>query len=213
MKKILNKELFTRIISVLVFIPLVILPIIYSKYISLAIFLIFISIITFEINEMKSNKRVYFNFYLFISILSFFLFLLLLVTEKIHALELLIVILIIWQFDTFSFLGGKAIGGYKLMPNISAGKTVSGLICGIMFTILFTELILNSFFSHYNKSIVFTLIIIFLSFVGDTIVSLLKRYSGIKDSGTIMPGHGGLLDRFDSFILVFFIIGLSNFII
>ena len=71
------------------------------------------------------------------------------------------------------------------MPTISAGKTVSGLICGIIFTILFTELILNSFFPHYNKSIVFTLIIIFLSFVGDTTVSLLKRYSGIKDSGNI----------------------------
>ena len=137
----------------------------------------------------------------------------LLVTEKMQTIELMIVILIIWQFDTFSFLGGKTIGGYKLMPNISAGKTVSGLICGIILTILFTELILNSFFFYYNKTIIFTLIIVFLSFVGDTIVSLLKRYAEIKDSGNIMPGHGGLLDRFDSFIFVFVIIGLSNLII
>jgi len=52
--------------------------------------------------------------------------------------------------------------------------------------------------------------ILIMSFLGDSLVSLLKRYASIKDSGNIMPGHGGLLDRFDSFIMVFFIIGLTS---
>jgi len=64
-----------------------------------------------------------------------------------------------------------------------------------------------------NLPIIFTILIVILSFIGDTSVSLLKRYASIKDSGIIMPGHGGLLDRFDSFIMVFFIYGISNLVI
>ena len=64
----------------------------------------------------------------------------------------------------------------------------------------------------YELSIYFIALIIVLSFFGDTLVSILKRYASIKDTGNIMPGHGGLLDRFDSFIAVFFVIGTLNLI-
>ena len=96
------------------------------------------------------------------------------------------------------------------MPKISSGKTVSGLVTGVLATVLLIESIIYYFGIEYKFSIYITLFIIVLSFVGDTVVSMLKRHASIKDSGKIMPGHGGLLDRFDSFIFVFLIFGISN---
>ena len=144
------------------------------------------------------------------TVLSFFLFLFLLITEIVPLFFILATIATIWLFDTFSYIGGKIIGGAKLMPKISSGKTVSGLITGIFMTVLIIQLLFYYLEIEFKFSIYFTISIIALSFVGDTIVSMLKRYASIKDSGKIMPGHGGLLDRFDSFIFVFLIFGISS---
>ena len=96
------------------------------------------------------------------------------------------------------------------MPKISSGKTVSGFVTGVFVTVFLIELMIYYLGIEYKFSIYYTLFIIVLSFVGDTVVSMLKRYASIKDSGKIMPGHGGLLDRFDSFIIVFLIFGISS---
>ena len=96
------------------------------------------------------------------------------------------------------------------MPKISSGKTLSGFITGLFVTVLLIQLLFNYLEIEYKFSIYYTLFIIVLSFVGDTIVSMLKRYASVKDSGKIMPGHGGLLDRFDSFIIVFLILGVLS---
>ena len=212
MNSIFNKEFLYRIISVLIFIPIVILPLLFSNYAALIIYLLIASIILSEIHRMKVKVKDVniFNIYILISITSFFLFLLILVTEKLENYTIIALIFIIWLFDTFSYLGGKIIGGIKLMPRISSGKTFSGLIIGVLMTLLSTEIILYLFNISYSLSIIYTLIIIVLAFMGDVSVSILKRYASIKDSGNIMPGHGGLLDRFDSFIAVFFIIGIIN---
>tara|TARA_B000000609_G_C23854310_1_gene179614 strand:- start:6 stop:494 length:489 start_codon:yes stop_codon:yes gene_type:complete len=161
---------------------------------------------------MKNKNRSYlvFNLYLVIAVLSFFLFLFLLITEIVSLLFIITTIATIWLFDTFSYIGGKIIGGAKLMPKISSGKTLSGLITGVFVTVLLIQLLFYYLEIKYKFSIYYTLFIIVLSFVGDTVVSMLKRYASIKDSGKIMPGHGGLLDRFDSFIIVFLIFGISS---
>ncbi len=207
-----TKELIYRLGSVIVFVPLVILPLIYNNYFSVIVFLFITSIICLEINQMKNKKRSYliFNLYLAFTILSFFLFLFLLITEIVSLFFILATIVTIWLFDTFSYVGGKIIGGAKLMPKISSGKTVSGFISGVFMTVLLIQLLFFYLESEYKFSIYYTLFIIALSFVGDTVVSMLKRYASIKDSGKIMPGHGGLLDRFDSFIIVFLIFGISS---
>ncbi len=212
MSDFFTKELLYRLGSVIVFVPLVILPLIYNYYFSLIIFLLITSIICFEINQMKNKNRKYliFNIYLAITVLSFFLFLFLLITEIVSNLFLLSIIATIWLFDTFSYIGGKIIGGIKLMPKISSGKTVSGFVTGVFVTVFLIELMIYYLGIEYKFSIYYTLFIIVLSFVGDTVVSMLKRYASIKDSGKIMPGHGGLLDRFDSFIIVFLIFGISS---
>ena len=214
MNNFFTKELFFRILSLLIFIPLVVIPLILSKYASVAIYLLFISIILLEINNMKikANKTFIFNSYTLLTVTSFFLFLHLLISNTLLPTSLLMIIFTIWLFDTFSYLGGKIIGGPKLMPKISAGKTFSGLITGIVITLIIVEVIFQSINIPYQFPFYITLLIVILSFMGDTIVSILKRYVSIKDSGNIMPGHGGLLDRFDSFIFVFFIFGLIKII-
>ena len=212
MSNFFTKELLYRLGSVIIFVPLVILPLIYNNYFSLIVFLFITSIICVEINQMKNKNRSYliFNLYMAFTVLSFFLFLFLLITEIVSLLFILATIATIWLFDTFSYIGGKIIGGAKLMSKISSGKTVSGFITGVFVTVLLIQLLFYYLDIEYKFSIYYTLFIIFLSFVGDTVVSVLKRYASIKDSGKIMPGHGGLLDRFDSFIIVFLIIGISS---
>ena len=212
MSDFFTKELLYRLGSVIFFVPLVILPLIYNSYCSVIVFLFITSIICFEINQMKKKNRSYliFNLYLTFTVLSFFLFLFLLITEIVPLLFILATIATIWLFDTFSYIGGKIIGGAKLMPKISSGKTVSGLISGVFMTVLLIQLLFFYLETEYKFSLYYTLFIIALSFVGDTVVSMLKRYASIKDSGKIMPGHGGLLDRFDSFIIVFLIFGVSS---
>ena len=86
------------------------------------------------------------------------------------------------------------------MPSISPGKTLSGLLVGITVTLCiyyFYSIIIYDFSLKYLSYIS---IIILFAFLGDVIASMLKRASSIKDSGYIMPGHGGLLDRLDSFL-------------
>ena len=215
MNKLINKELLYRIISLLIFVPMVILPLLYSNLVSIIIYLIFVSIILNEIYEMKSkaNKLYMYDIYSLITVTAFFLFLLVLITNKLSSLFLVYIIIVVWAFDTFSFLGGKIIGGIKLMPSISSGKTISGLVTGIIMTLVLSAF-MNQIFDNILKiSLFYSIYIITLSFTGDTLVSLLKRHASIKDSGIIMPGHGGLLDRFDSFIFVFFAIGTQYLLI
>lgn len=107
--------------------------------------------------------------------------------------------------DTGAFYTGKLIGRHKLAPKISPGKTIEGSIGGIVVCII-TGLIVNFLFGNPLSSdwtIAFALLVSIASILGDLVESSIKRGAGIKDSGDIVPGHGGVLDRFDSLIFVF----------
>lgn len=107
--------------------------------------------------------------------------------------------------DTGAYFTGLKLGRHKLSPSISPGKTVEGTIGGVVACII-TGLIVNyGFGSPLNSdwTILFSLIIAIAAIFGDLTESTIKRGVGIKDSGTIVPGHGGVLDRFDSLIFVF----------
>ena len=208
--KIFNVEFLKRIISVIFFIPLMILPILYSNILLVVIYLIFNAIVLNELFQMKytaiSSRLI--NLYVPITIFSFFLFIFLIIAEPVTKSLIIEILITIWLFDTFSYLGGNLIGGRKLIPEISKGKTISGLLTGIIFTLLIIQIYKSTHENYEYIYFFYSLIIILFAFVGDTIASIIKRLSNVKDSGTIMPGHGGLFDRFDSFIFVFFVIGI-----
>jgi phosphatidate cytidylyltransferase len=115
--------------------------------------------------------------------------------------------------DSFAFLAGKQFGRHKLAPELSPGKTVEGLIGG-MLSVLMLSLAVAWWLKMPGAQVVsLVLLSLFcglISVVGDLFESLLKREAGQKDSGRILPGHGGVLDRFDSHISVapFFYLGL-----
>lgn len=116
--------------------------------------------------------------------------------------------LLIWMNDTFAYLSGRFFGKHKLLERISPNKTWEGTIGGIVFTIL-GSLAIGFLFDSEN--ILFwtlsALLIAPCSVLGDLLESMLKRNAGVKDSGTLLPGHGGVLDRFDAtlFTVPFFL--------
>lgn len=111
---------------------------------------------------------------------------------------LLFALLIVWAADTGAYFSGKALGRVKLAPNISPGKTWEGVIGGLVAVVLLT--LLRSFWIDTNLAVFvpFCLAVACLSIVGDLTVSMFKRDAGLKDSGSLFPGHGGVLDRIDS---------------
>ncbi|MBX9807155.1 MAG: phosphatidate cytidylyltransferase [Flavobacteriaceae bacterium] len=120
------------------------------------------------------------------------------------------IFILIWTNDTFAFIVGKSIGKTKLFERVSPKKTVEGFIGGIIFAALTGYIISRYYFdpkeSYVKKSIIIwltiALIVSIFGTIGDLIESKFKRNAGVKDSGAIMPGHGGILDRLDSVIFV-----------
>jgi phosphatidate cytidylyltransferase len=118
--------------------------------------------------------------------------------------------IIVWTNDTFAYIIGKSIGKNKLFEKISPKKTIEGFIGGIVFSILAGYLISKYYIKaspqFSEKSIMIwtsiALIVGIVGTIGDLIESKFKRIAGVKDSGKIMPGHGGILDRLDSVIFV-----------
>ncbi len=121
--------------------------------------------------------------------------------------------------DIGGYFFGKFIGGPKL-TSISPNKTYAGVLGSLILVSIFVFLYFNIFelsvFKENNLTIEYYLLAIFLSFIsqlGDLVISFFKRKSGVKDTGNIIPGHGGFLDRVDGMIFVFPIFYLLQFII
>lgn len=109
------------------------------------------------------------------------------------------IILLIWTNDSFAYLVGKNFGKHKLFERISPKKTIEGFVGGFIFSVL-ASLIIARFSTNFTllNWITISIIVSVFGTLGDLIESKFKRQANVKDSGTIMPGHGGLLDRLDS---------------
>ena len=130
---------------------------------------------------------------------------------KINGLFLtLFILLVTWANDTGAYFIGKHFGKRKLWPAISPNKTLEGSVAGIGMGVILGVILTFVFPSlgSFTTTLTLALLITLVGQMGDLIESSWKRTIGVKDSGTILPGHGGILDRFDSLLFSFIILHL-----
>ncbi|MCE7566581.1 phosphatidate cytidylyltransferase [Aliivibrio fischeri] len=118
----------------------------------------------------------------------------------------LLVCLLVWAADSGAYFVGKSFGKRKMSPAVSPNKTIEGLIGGVITAIIIGWGAASAFniqFESTSSMLGIFIATIIISVLGDLVESMFKRASGIKDSGTIIPGHGGILDRIDSLTAAF----------
>ena len=123
-------------------------------------------------------------------------------SDKGFGFEILYFFIIVWAADTFAYFVGRAFGKTKLWPSVSPKKTIEGFIGGAVGAIV-VALIYNHFLQLFSISVLIlsSIAITVFAMYGDLVESKFKRNLEIKDSGALLPGHGGILDRFDGVLL------------
>lgn len=203
----LKSNMLLRIMSALVFGPLFIIAILWLKPLFYILMILVGIAMLCEWYDMTSS-----NIYcllLGLIIVPIPIISLLLLNTQNNRWLLLLYFTIIWSVDTFAMIGGKVIGGLKLAPKISPKKTWSGLLTGaiaagfiaILINLIPYFYIENFYFSTKLRLFMLGFVLALIAQLSDLFISCFKRKFNIKDSGTIIPGHGGVLDRFDSIIL------------
>jgi phosphatidate cytidylyltransferase len=115
-------------------------------------------------------------------------------------LALFTVLIAVWAGDTLAYVGGRLGGRHKMAPSTSPGKTWEGFVCGTAGTVFVAFVALyKQHFLSIPQSVVLGVVLAVAGPLGDLFESLLKRDAGVKDSGTLLGGHGGVLDRLDAF--------------
>ena len=201
----MKKEFEKRILSSLILIPVSFFFIIKGSFFFNFFLIICISIALYEWH-MMSKKKIYYPFGILFLIFSFYTAYFF---REDSLWAFLFIIIICISTDMGGYILGNLFKGPKL-TKISPKKTFSGLIGGYIFSIIFVNIFLNySYLINLDKIefdmliFVLTILISSSSQVGDIIISYFKRLSKIKDTGKIIPGHGGILDRVDGMIFAF----------
>ena len=115
---------------------------------------------------------------------------------------ILYAVILVSTMDIFAYLGGKLFGKRNIIPTVSKGKTVEGTMIGLASTILISYFIKDLMNFNVVYSLIYGFFIGILAFSGDLLESAFKRKIGVKDSGKLIPGHGGLMDRLDGYFIV-----------
>ncbi len=124
-------------------------------------------------------------------------------------LRLLLAVVVCTATDTAAYFTGRALGRHKLAPRVSPGKSREGAIGGVVFAVVFAMLFCQIVSAagygsgRYGAVLLYAVTASAVGQAGDLSLSVIKRIAGVKDYGRIMPGHGGVLDRFDSLLFVF----------
>ena len=204
----MNKELFIRILSSIILLPLVFFFIIKGSIFFNFFIIIMMLISAYEWHFLSLKKYYYIPGFIFI-IFSFYTFYFF--RQESDYLLFLIILTTCIATDIGGYVFGKILKGPKL-TKISPNKTYSGMFGGFVFSVITFYLFVNnlSFFRLANdlqeleiKIIFIVLITSLISQIGDLIISNFKRKSNVKNTGRIIPGHGGLLDRIDGMIFAF----------
>ena len=146
------------------------------------------------------NNHISFIYSNFILISFFLLLEILFMSDGLNLF--LYIVLLITAMDVFAYIGGKLLGKIKIVPKISNGKTVEGTLIGLILTVSIASMIRDLVNLDIYLSMLVGFFIGILSFLGDILESSIKRSVGVKDSGNLIPGHGGLMDRLDGYIIV-----------
>ncbi len=200
----MSNELIKRIISSIFLIPLTFFCIIKGSYFFYFFLILVLLIACFEWHSMSKNKSYYLLGYLFLIMSLFCVFQLRVNTENIIWTFLIVAIICILT-DIGGFVFGKIFKGPKL-TKYSPNKTYSGLIGSYLLPLISIPFIIFfNLFNNFNilNFIIFVFLISSASQFGDIVISYFKRLSKIKDTGSIIPGHGGLLDRIDGMLFAF----------
>ena len=207
----MSKEFIKRVLSSAVLLPLAFYFIIQGSYMLIFFTIICFGIACYEWHMMSKNKFYKIYGFLFL-ILSFYTF----YEISIEFIEVFFVIIICISTDIGGYIFGKIFKGPKL-TKISPNKTYAGMIGGYILSLIILTLS-NNFVDFSEITIQFFLLTILISTVsqvGDITISYFKRLSKIKNTGKLIPGHGGLLDRIDGMIFAFpiyYLINLTGFL-
>ena len=205
-------NLVKRILSSIVLIPLAFYCLFYGSYMLIFFLLICFAITCYEWNKMTKNKpyKTYGFIFLIISFFTFY-------DLSEDTVGLLFVLIICVSTDIGGYVSGKIFNGPKL-TKISPNKTYAGMLGGYLLSLISTIIFMNDISISGEFPInwfIFVLILSSISQLGDITISYFKRISKIKNTGKIIPGHGGLLDRVDGMIFAFpfsYIILLMDFL-
>ena len=173
------------------------------KYIILYTLTLLIGLILYS--DDKKYNIIDVSYLLFCNLFLVIGFGLLMSIREYNIYYLIMILLITIVSDTFALITGSLIGKHKFCPDISPNKTVEGFIGGLVFSLVICVPTYITIF-NYNGNILLVILLIaglsIVSTLGDLVFSAIKRYFKIKDYGKIMPGHGGVMDRIDSFLFV-----------
>lgn len=204
----MQQELFQRIASSVALLPIVIGAIIVGDIWFNA--LLYLILVLMLIEWIKiSYKKALLSIMGILYIVGAMLFWVLHQSDR---YTLLYIFPLVWVNDVSAYFFGKLIGGAKLAPKISPNKTWSGAIAGFAASVIMYFCSVKVFrFSISATGIVVTAFLAILSILGDLLESKVKRILKVKDTGNIIPGHGGILDRMDSFLAVTWGIVILNY--
>ena len=172
-------------------------------------------IIIFGISIYELIKLKVFSLQSFLAFILILTAILCLYSYELERSLILIAVMISVATDAFAFFAGKVLGRNKIFPIISPNKTLEGTIGGVVSSVVINSLMITLIFQNSLKTldVIMLTLMIFICAVaavfGDLLISSIKRQANLKDTGSLIPGHGGLLDRIDSHILcipVFFVL-------
>jgi len=175
-------------------------------FIATYIFVLMATMVLFHDNFSFSDGAHSFFGSLYISI--FFLHIIFIRQGEYGNLNIWLIFISAWSTDTFAYFAGRTLGKHKLCPKISPKKTVEGAIggtLGCMISICLYAFLCGEYRNigiNYISAIIFAVLTAVFSQLGDLAASCIKREYGVKDYGNLIPGHGGILDRFDSALLI-----------
>lgn len=211
-------EFYKRLLSSLILLPLTFFIVYQGNFFFILCILIIFCISIYEWYELSLNKSIFIIGFIFliISFLSLYKLRFLNINDNLNVFTILFILIVCISTDIGGYAFGKLIKGPKL-TKYSPNKTFAGSLGGIFLSIILSQIYINKFSFLFNIKIEFSydlyffvILISIISQFGDIAISVFKRKKNLKDTGKLIPGHGGLLDRVDGMIFSFPLVYFFN---